>query len=109
MPGDGYANFSGTSMAAPARRRHRRADVVGRAVRCSATSTRTRALLDDTAIDTDDLSCGGTADDNNVFGEGRLDALAAVDAAPRGDTGTLDRHGDRRRHRRPDRRRDRHA
>ena len=33
--------------------------------------------------------CGGTADDNNVFGEGRLDALALLNAAPIGDTGTL--------------------
>ena len=49
----------------------------------------TRALLDSTAIDIDDLTCGGTADDNNVWGEGRLDAFAAVDQAPRGPTGTL--------------------
>jgi Carboxypeptidase regulatory-like domain len=51
----------------------------------------TRQLLDDTAVDTEDLQCGGTADDNNVWGEGRLDAFAAVEAAPRGPTGTL--HG----------------
>jgi hypothetical protein len=49
----------------------------------------TRQLLDDTAVDTEDLQCGGTADDNNVWGEGRLDAFAAVAAAPRGPTGTL--------------------
>ena len=48
----------------------------------------TRALLDDTAIDTADDQCGGTADDNNVFGEGRLDALAAVNASPIGPTGS---------------------
>ena len=36
-----------------------------------------------------DSQCGGTADDNNVFGEGRLDALALLNAAPIGDTGTL--------------------
>src|SRR5262249_20937732 len=47
------------------------------------------ALLDQTAIDTSDLSCGGTAGNNNVWGEGRLDAFAAVNAAPRGPTGTL--------------------
>jgi hypothetical protein len=49
----------------------------------------TRQLLDDTAVDTEDLSCGGTADDNNVWGEGRLDAFAAVGASPRGPVGTL--------------------
>ena len=37
----------------------------------------TRALLDASAHDEDDTSCGGTADDNNVWGEGRLDVLAA--------------------------------
>ncbi|MFI0424796.1 S8 family serine peptidase [Spongiactinospora sp. 9N601] len=49
----------------------------------------TRALLDGTAIDTADLTCGGTAEDNNVFGEGRLDAYAAVTAAPAQPLGTL--------------------
>jgi hypothetical protein len=48
-----------------------------------------RTLLDQTAIDTSDLSCGGTATNNNVWGEGRLDAFAAVDQSPRGPTGTL--------------------
>jgi subtilisin family serine protease len=42
----------------------------------------TRTLLDDSAIDVENLSCGGTADDNNVWGEGRLDVFAAVDSAP---------------------------
>ncbi len=51
--------------------------------------TATRALLDNSAIDKEDAQCGGTADDNNVFGEGRLDALALLNAAPIGDTGTL--------------------
>jgi len=41
----------------------------------------TRNLLDDTAIDVSNLGCGGTADDNNVWGEGRLDAFAAVQRA----------------------------
>ncbi|RBQ18899.1 peptidase [Spongiactinospora rosea] len=49
----------------------------------------TRALLDGGAIDTADLSCGGTAADNNVYGEGRLDAYAAVQAAPDDPLGTL--------------------
>ena len=43
-------------------------------------------------FDTSDLTCGGTAANNNVWGEGRLDAFAAVGAAPRGPTGTLHRH-----------------
>jgi hypothetical protein len=41
----------------------------------------TMELLDDSAVDVSNLSCGGTADDNNVWGEGRLDAFAAVEAA----------------------------
>jgi hypothetical protein len=49
----------------------------------------TRAILDRTAVDTADASCGGTAANNNVWGEGRLDAFAAVDQSPRGATGTL--------------------
>jgi hypothetical protein len=45
--------------------------------------------LDQTAIDTSDLTCGGTAANNNVWGQGRLDAFAAVDQAPRGPIGTV--------------------
>ncbi|MBO0611129.1 S8 family serine peptidase [Myceligenerans salitolerans] len=44
----------------------------------------TRAILDDSAVDvggTAALECGGTADDNNVYGEGRLDVLAAYELA----------------------------
>jgi hypothetical protein len=41
----------------------------------------TKQVIDDTAIDVSNLQCGGTADDNNVWGEGRLDAFAAVTAA----------------------------
>jgi len=87
VPG-GYSVFSGTSMASP--------HVAGTVALIWAAAPsllgqidQTRQLLDSTAIDTEDLSCGGTAADNNVWGEGRLDAFAAVDAAPRGPTGTL--------------------
>ncbi len=88
FPGDTYGSISGTSMSTP----HLAAAV---ALMWSAAPSligdveATRLLLDDTALDTEELSCGGTADDNNVFGEGRLDAFAAVDASPRGDAGTL--------------------
>jgi subtilisin family serine protease len=83
-----YASYSGTSMASP----HLAAAV---ALMWSASPaiqgdiTATRQILDDTAIDVNNTTCGGTADDNNVFGEGRLDAYAAVLASPRGSLGAL--------------------
>ncbi|MEU4771848.1 S8 family serine peptidase [Micromonospora sp. NPDC023644] len=87
VPG-GYAAFSGTSMASP----HTAATV---ALMWSASPAiqgdvaETKRILDDTAVDVAALTCGGTVDDNNVFGEGRLDAYAAVDATPRGALGAL--------------------
>ena len=53
-----------------------------------------------TAIDRLDDSCGGDedGDPNNVYGDGRIDAKAAVDLVATG--GTLAGHRDRRRHRR---------
>ncbi|REJ04846.1 peptidase S8 [Microbacterium bovistercoris] len=42
----------------------------------------TQALLNSTARDVDDTHCGGTPGRNNVWGDGKLDVLAAVDAAP---------------------------
>jgi subtilisin-like proprotein convertase family protein len=83
-----YAAFTGTSMAAP----HVSGTV---ALMWSAAPVlardidATRALLTQTAVDTSDLTCGGTAENNNVWGEGKLDAFAAVDLSPRGPTGTL--------------------
>ncbi|MFG1883303.1 S8 family serine peptidase [Micromonospora sp. NPDC049102] len=88
VPGNGYGTASGTSMAAP--------HLVGAiALLYSAAPSlvgdvpATRALLNGTAIDKADDQCGGTAADNNVWGEGRLDALALLNAAPTGDVGTL--------------------
>ncbi|BEL08219.1 S8 family serine peptidase [Actinoplanes sichuanensis] len=82
VPGDGYAAYSGTSMASP----HTAATVAliwsaAPALRRDITATRT--ILDETAIDTNDTACGGTATDNNVYGQGRLDAYAAVRLAVR--------------------------
>ncbi len=88
VPGNGYANFDGTSMAAP----HLSGTVAllwSAAPALIGDIDGTRALLDETAVDTSDLSCGGTAGDNNVWGEGKLDALAAVAGAPRGDVGVV--------------------
>ncbi|MPZ27765.1 MAG: S8 family serine peptidase, partial [Micromonosporaceae bacterium] len=41
----------------------------------------TRDLLDQTAIDVENLTCGGTPENNNVWGQGRLDVFAAVSQA----------------------------
>ncbi|QNE79484.1 S8 family serine peptidase [Streptomyces finlayi] len=86
--GGGYNAISGTSMASP----HTAATVAlmwsaSPAIRSDVAATET--LLDQTAIDTDNTTCGGTAARNNVWGEGRLDAYAAVSATPRGPLGAL--------------------
>lgn len=98
-PGGTYVEMSGTSMAAPhvsgavAALWSAAPDLIGDV-------EGTRALLNQTAIDTEDLSCGGTAENNNVYGEGRLDLYALVDAAVDDegeDPGTITRYaGDNR-------------
>ncbi|MFJ8039719.1 S8 family serine peptidase [Kitasatospora sp. NPDC096147] len=88
VPGGGYASFSGTSMASP----HTAATVAliwSRSAALRGNVAETKALLNRTAIDTDATSCGGTAAKNNIFGEGRLDAFAAVSAAPAGPVGAV--------------------
>jgi len=88
LPGSRYESYSGTSMATP--------HVAGAvALLWSAAPSLigdvagTRALLDDSAVDVEDGACGGTADDNRVWGEGKLDIHAAVGRAPLGPFGTV--------------------
>ncbi|MFJ9828056.1 S8 family serine peptidase [Streptomyces sp. NPDC101160] len=80
-PGGLYRALSGTSMATP--------HVAGAvALLWSAAPSLigdidgTRAVLNASARDVDDTHCGGTGAANNVWGEGKLDVLGAVDRAP---------------------------
>jgi len=88
LPGNAYGSVSGTSMAAP----HLAGAIAllwSAAPSLVGQITATRQLLNDTAVDRLDAQCGGTTDDNNVWGEGRLDALALLAAAPIGQSGTV--------------------
>ena len=89
VPTGSYASYTGTSMASP----HVAATV---ALMWSAAPTlvgdiaATRAILDQTAVDTSDLTCGGTAENNNVWGQGKLDAYQSVTQSPIGPVGALE-------------------
>ncbi|MBW5248309.1 S8 family serine peptidase [Streptomyces sp. P01-B04] len=88
VPGGGYAAKSGTSMASP----HTAATVAllwSAAPGLRGDVPATEAVLNKSAADVDDTTCGGTTAFNNVYGEGRLDAYAAVNAAPRDHIGAL--------------------
>ncbi|WP_425955580.1 carboxypeptidase regulatory-like domain-containing protein [Xylanimonas sp. McL0601] len=90
VPGGGYALGDGTSMASP----HVAGAVAllwSYAPSLVGDIAGTQALLDATATNVDDTSCGGTADDNNVWGEGKLDVVALLEAAPHDAVGTV--HG----------------
>ncbi|NRN68242.1 Bacillopeptidase F [Kibdelosporangium sp. 4NS15] len=85
---NGYGSFNGTSMASP--------HVAGAVALLWSASpalagdiNATKALLNQTAVDTASTQCGGTPENNNVWGEGKLDTFASVEAAPRGPTGTI--------------------
>lgn len=81
VPGGGYASYNGTSMAAP--------HVAGAVAALWSYNPalignveETRRLLNEAATDVDDTTCGGTAENNNVYGEGYLDLARLIALAP---------------------------
>ncbi|MEU4679112.1 S8 family serine peptidase [Micromonospora sp. NPDC023737] len=81
-PNNSYVEMAGTSMAAP----HVAgavADLWSYDPTLIGQVEETRRLLADSAVDVDDTECGGTADFNNKYGEGRLDLVRLLELAPR--------------------------
>ncbi|NES28195.1 S8 family serine peptidase [Micromonospora terminaliae] len=81
-PNNSYVEMAGTSMAAP----HVAgavADLWSYDPTLIGQVEETRRLLADSAVDVDDTECGGTADVNNKYGEGRLDLVRLLELAPR--------------------------
>ena len=82
VPRQQYVEMSGTSMAAP----HVAgavADLWSYDPTLIGQVEETRRLLGESAVDVDNTSCGGTADFNNMYGEGRLDLARLLELAPR--------------------------
>ncbi|MFD0783797.1 S8 family serine peptidase, partial [Micromonospora azadirachtae] len=81
-PNNSYVEMAGTSMAAP----HVAgavADLWSYDLTLIGQVDQTRRLLAESAVDVDDTECGGTADFNNKYGEGRLDLVRLLELAPR--------------------------
>ena len=87
IPGDGYDSFSGTSMAAP-HTAGTLALVLSAELALLGNVAGATDAVRTTALDIADDSCGGDedGDPNNVFGDGRIDAPAAVALVATGGT-----------------------